>query len=392
MKRILIGKLAYDDCQPGGARVMATVGGEPLWFESSQAPLRLAPEGYGSALLVPAMCHGRDLVFEDPVCPVWLANVHEVMGYFSSWWGWKPINIEADTREARQPGSPGKLTALCFSGGVDSFFSLLTYPRPIDTLVFIHGYDIHLEDEDGARLAFDNVQRVAAEMRLNATLVRSNYRKHPIAGKKYRYAYGGAIAAVGHLLDQVGELVVSSGMPQSESFPNGSHWQTDPLWSSSDMTVNYFGAGSTKNDKIGAIAAHPLAQRHLRICQENFYGSFALSGQYLNCGQCQKCVRTLLVLEQEGKLDDFVNFANKKHLDACLDRVMQVDPVFIRAYDEIRRRGVRPETQRAIRALIRRRRVLNRMEWAGRRGRKAVFQVLRLMDALERKCFYRQSS
>lgn len=385
MKQVVVGKLVYDDRQDGACRVSAKVGGETLWFESANTRLRLSPEGFGSALLVPAMSHGRDLVFEDPLCPEWLANSQKLMEYFSRWWGWRPINIVAEVSPILPADTSGCRRALCFSGGVDSFYSLLTYPRPIDTLVLVHGYDIHLGDEDGARFAFESVQRVAAEMHMDAAMIRTNYRKHPIAGKKYKCAYGGAIAAAGHFLDQVGELVVSSGLPQGEKGAYGSHWDTDPLWSSRSMTIDHYGASLTKNDKIRAIATNPLAQRNLRICQQNFYGSFALSGKFMNCGRCQKCVRTLLVLQQEGRLDDFRNFANKRDLDRHLDKVMRVSPVFIKAYDEIRRRGVDRKTARAIRALIRRSRVSNCMEWAGRRGRKAVFRFFKWFDAVERK-------
>jgi hypothetical protein len=389
LDRVLVGKLAHDNRFEGVSRVSADVGGEPLWFESSNSDLRLSPEGFGSALLVPAMSHGRGLVFEDPLCPEWLANTRKLMGYFSKWWGWKPINIESRATGQLPVSTQGKKRALCFSGGVDSFFSLLTYPHPIDMLVLVHGYDIHLEDEKGAGIAFQNVQRVAEESELEAALIRTNYRKHPIAGKKYRNAYGGAMAAVGHFLNQVGQLVVSSGLPRGEPGAYGSHWEIDPLWSSQTMHLDLYGSDFTKNEKIRAIAANPLAQNNLRICQQNFYGSFELSAKFLNCGCCQKCVRTLLVLQQEGRLDDFKNFANKENLDFYLDRVMHVKPIFIKAYDEIRRRGVDRKTAYAINALIRRSKMLNRMEWAGRRGRNAAFQLFRLLDAMERKMLCR---
>jgi hypothetical protein len=389
MERVLVGKIAFDSRFDGVSRVSAEVDGRPLWYESPNARLRLSPEGFGSALLVPAMSHGRDLVFEDPLCPEWLSNTRKVMEFFSKWWGWRPINIESLDKGPPPVRAPASERALCFSGGVDSFHSLLTYPQPIDTLVFVHGYDIRLADEDGARIAFDRVRRVAAEMKMKVALIRTNYREHPVAGKKYTCGYGGAMATVGHLLDQVGHLVISSGLPRREEGPSASHWDTDPLWSTNTMKVDHYGADFTKNDKIRAIAANPLVHDNLRICLDNFYGSFELSGDFLNCGCCQKCVRTLLVLQQESRIDDFKVFANKTNLDLHLDRVMRVKPVFMRAYDEIRRRGVDRKTARAIRALIRRSRVLNRMEWAGRRGRKAAFQLIRLFDTLERKLFYR---
>lgn len=232
MGQVLVEKLVYDNGSSGGARVSAMVGNEPLWFESANTEVRWSPEGFGSALLVPAMSHGRDLVFEDPLCPVWRANVQKLMGYFSKWWGWEPIKIESTAPSMAPISTPGRRRALCFSGGVDSFYSLLTYPEPLDTLVFVHDYDIALTDEDGARIAFDHVQRVAEAANLDAVLVRTNYRDHPVAGKKYKYAYGGAMAAVGHLLNQVGELVISSGLPCGQDEANGSRWDIDPLWSS----------------------------------------------------------------------------------------------------------------------------------------------------------------
>ncbi|MEZ4601673.1 MAG: hypothetical protein R2940_17930 [Syntrophotaleaceae bacterium] len=388
MEQILVGELFHEETEAGIHRVSARVGAELLWFESSNAQLRLSPEGFASALLIPAMSHGRNLVFEDPLCPEWLANTGRIMDYFSRWMGWKPIRIESRFSGARPEPSPGVRRALCFSGGVDSFFSLLTYPKPIDTLVLIHGYDIWLNDEEGARVVFETVQRVAAEKGLHAALIRTNYRDHPIAGRKYRFSYAGALAAIGHLLDGVGELVVSSGLPRREASFNGSNCETDPLWSSKVMKVDHYGGDFTKNQKIRAIAASRLAQQNLRICQQNFYGSFELSEKFLNCGCCQKCIRTMLVLQQEGHLEDFAVFANKTDLPMHLDRVMKVPPVFIPAFDEIRRGGVDRQAERAIRALKRRSKLLNRMEWAGRRGVKGVFRVIRLLDALERKFFW----
>ncbi|ABA90141.1 hypothetical protein Pcar_2906 [Syntrophotalea carbinolica DSM 2380] len=385
MERIIVSKLAYANHREGVSRVSAEVDGVPLWFESSHTELRLSPEGFGSILLVPAMSLGRDLVFEDPLCPEWLANARKLVNLFSDLLGWQPVNIESMDPDSSSGRVPGRKRALCFSGGVDSFYSLLTYPQPIDMLVLVHGYDIHLDDEEGARIAFEHVQRVAAGKKMDAAMIRTNARKHPIAGRKYRKAYGGALAAIGHLLDQVSDLVVSSGLPQWETGTYGSQCHIDPLWSSPVMKIDHYGGHVTKNEKIRVIAGNPLAHRHLRICQQNFYGSFELTGKALNCGCCPKCIRTLLVLQLEGHLDEFENFANKENLDFYLYRVMRVAPLFIKVYKEILRRGVDRKTGVAIHALIRRSEVLNRMEWAGRQGRKTVFQILRLYDAVERR-------
>jgi hypothetical protein len=384
MGRIVVGSLFYDNRAAGISRISADVGGEPLWFESSDTELRLSPEGFGSALLVPAMSHGRDLIFEDPVCPVWLENTHKLIACFSKWWGWKPIKIESASAGKRSPAGshPGGRRYLCFSGGVDSFYSLLTYPEPIDALMMVHGFDIRLDDATGAWIAFEHVRKIASQINIDAVMVRTNYREHPVAGKKYRYSYGGALSGVGHLVNNAGELIISSGFRYDEAQPDGSHWQMDPYWSSLALKIVHYGAHHIKDDKLREISWNPLLRKHLRVCQENFSSRFKISEKFLNCGRCQKCVRALIVLKQQGVIDDLAIFENVTNLDVHLNKVQQCGEYLFKAYDEICRRGVDKKTNIAIRALIRRSRVLNRLGWAGRRGKKAVFQIFRLIDTL----------
>jgi hypothetical protein len=370
----------------GVSRVSADVGGEPLWFESSESDLNLSPEGFGSALLVPAMSQGRDLIFEDPLCPVWLENTRKLMEYFSHWWGWRPIRIESrsSTGPVSSGGHPAK-RALCFPGGIDSFHSLLTCPDMIHTLVMVHGYDIRLDDADGARFSFEHVRQVAEKTGRDAVLIRTNYREHPVAGRKYPYAYGGALAGIGHLLNKTDELIISSGMRYDEEDLDGSQWQTDPLWSSQKMRVVHYGADLSRDEKIRSIAGYPLVQDHLRVCQENWKGRFRISARYLNCGRCLKCVQTLLAFGQTGGTDGLATFENTTDLHLHLANVQQSKEYLFETYAEILRKGLDEKTEMALRALIRRSKVLNRMDWAGRRGRKAVFHIFKWVESLKAK-------
>jgi hypothetical protein len=332
------------------------------------------------------MSHGRDLLFDDPLCPAWLENVRQLMGFFSSWFGWRPIKIESLASACWEPTPDrSERRVLCFSGGVDSFYSLLAFPQRIDALMMVHGYDILLEDEFGAQTAFEHVQQVAAEMKVDAIKVSTNYRKHSVAGKKYKYAYGGALAGIGHLLGQTSELVISSGLRYDEVCPNGSQWQTDPLWSSRALKIIHYGAHRIRDDKLREIAMSTVMRKHLHVCQENLTDAFSIDGKFLNCGKCAKCVRTLLVLRQSGDVGDLETFANVDNLDVYLGEVAQSGGYLLKAFDEICRRGVDEKTERAIHALIRRSKVLNRMGWAGRQGRKAVYRIFRALDAVERR-------
>lgn len=382
--RIIVEALNCNNSIDGVSRVSALVDGVPLWFESSDAELYPSPEGFGSVLLVSAMSHGRDIVFEDPLCPVWLENTRKLMDYFSKWRNWKPIKIEAQS-STRQPF--GRLTGkrvLCFSGGVDSFYSLLTYPASINTLIMVHGYDIYLNDDTGGRTAYNHVRDVAAAMSIDVALIRTNYREHPVAGRKYRYAYGGALSGIGHLVNNTGELIISSGFRYDSAETDGSHWQTDPLWSSETMKVIHYGAQLTRDEKTRVIATNPLVRKHLRICQQNLYGKFEIS-EFLNCGRCQKCVRTLLVLQQAGGIDALDTFQNKSNLDVFLDKVMKINYYLFKSYEEICRLGVDKKCEQSIRSLMRRSRILNKIEWTGRRGQKTVFNLIRLLDFMKKK-------
>jgi hypothetical protein len=53
------------------------------------------------------------------------------------------------------------------------------------------------------------------------------------------------------------------------------------------------GLESPRIDKTRAIAASPLALANLRVCWENRRGA-------LNCGECEKCLRTLVGLRLTG--------------------------------------------------------------------------------------------
>jgi 7-cyano-7-deazaguanine synthase in queuosine biosynthesis len=74
--------------------------------------------------------------------------------------------------------------------------------------------------------------------------------------------------------------------------PDGSNFITDPLWSSGYTQIIHDGADSRRNDKIKFIAENSNALSILRVCwQDKGY----------NCGQCSKCLRTMVALREMEK-------------------------------------------------------------------------------------------
>lgn len=382
---IRVGKIESNNAVGCGGRVWADVDGEVLWFESAEAKLCSSVSGFASALLIPAMSHGLDLLFEDALPESWLKNAGELMGVLSEWWGWPIIDIGSlggiFKDKCGEVGEP----YLFFSGGVDSFYSLLKYPVRPRRLVMVHGYDIRLEDKVGAAMAFDHVRAVAERVGAEAIMITSNYREHHVAGKKYKFAYAGALFGVAHIIEGCSHAVLSSGFTVEEAEKNGSHWRTDPLWGSSDMQAVHFGASMTRNQKIRSIAGDALFQKHLRVCQSNYYDDFDLGAGYLNCGRCMKCLRTLLVLSQEIDVRCCDSFSSVDDFNEGLWGALWVGEALYSTYRDILLYEKDSSIRAAVEALLHRSYFYSRVGFLGDRLSGALIYLFRFYQLLGRR-------
>lgn len=353
------------------SRVCADVDGAPLWFESADAQLAASPEAFGCAMVPAAFAREADLIVDATVDETWTANVRAVQDVWRRWWGGRHADVRAQSQEKREtPRAKGK--ALCFSGGVDSFYTLLRGGFGFDHLVLVHGYDIELSDQRRMAAAEASLREIAAAVEAEAVVIRTNLREHPtFAEADWEKAHGGALVAVGHLLsDTVGLLVVSASYPYCYDHPWGSHWDTDPLWSSSALEIVHFGADQWRADKLRAIAEDDLVRRHLRVCWKNL-------SEHGNCGRCEKCIRTMLILAGAGQLADFPVFDGGVGL---AERMRELPPLrrqLVKVYGDFPRDGMDPAVAAALEALIARSRFVKfrrflSMKWLGRRISRLV--------------------
>lgn len=296
---IRIERTRIEQTSASGLRVAADVDGIPVWFATNDAELVAAPEAFVAAFLLPALHSGRGLSCDSPVCAVFARNLQNLAQRFRAWWRYPEVPIRLDTRETEPFAGPVAGTTLCFSGGVDSFHTLLAEgaPRP-DRLLFLVGYDIPLFD--AARVnAFDrSLAEVTAQTGTRAVRMRSNLRAHPaFASVPWIRVYGGALAAAGHVLG-AGRTVISSTGVRDLLRPGGSHPETDPLYGSAATAIVHWGAEYSRAQKLAAIAGNQLVRNHLRVCWANRADLF-------NCGRCEKCVRTLVILRALGVTGEF---------------------------------------------------------------------------------------
>jgi hypothetical protein len=299
-----------------------------LWFESDDVQLRATPEAFGSALLPAAYARGADLIIDAAVDRRWAENVQALQKIWCRWWGGREAEVRFDgEKSCDTPQAKGR--ALCFSGGVDSFYTLLRGPVKFDCLVFVHGYDIKLLDQKRVAAAEASVRDIASAVGAKAIIIRTNLREHPaFKSVGWGMAHGGALAAVGHLLhDTVELLVLSASHPYCYDHPWGSHWDTDPLWSSSSLEVMHYGADHWRSDKLREISGESLVREHLRVCWKN------LSEQG-NCGRCEKCIRTMLILAGEGALENYPVFGGGRSLAQAISNLPPLQPSLVKVYED----------------------------------------------------------
>ncbi|HXE60254.1 MAG TPA: hypothetical protein VN607_06085 [Gemmatimonadaceae bacterium] len=333
------------------SRVAAIVGDSEVWFESDDVALRPSVEAFVSAFLIPSVAARLRLDATGPVDAAFAASMSTVLDIAHRWWGYDPMLPRLDTRCVdRDPQSPAAgRTALCFSGGVDSFHTLLASGRKIDDLVFVRGFDMPLADVARAEAVEEQVREIAGVVGARAIIVRTNLRAHPpFRAARWDRTHGGALAAVGHLLaGHADTLLISASFSHKGWHPWGSAWQLDPLWSGNGLTVEHIGAELNRAEKLRVLRDEPLVRRHLRVCWEN-------RTEALNCSRCEKCIRNQVVLGGLGVLEHFRVFEPPATLAARVDQVARIrDPqVFARYEFALAMGGLTPQAALAVRALL----------------------------------------
>lgn len=337
---------AADSRDQRGSRAEFDVLGEGLWFASSDLTLRASPEARAAAVAFGRTAAGTPM----GVDPQFAAGLGVIADKVHEWWGMEMVRpVPGKDAPGPQPGR-----ALCFSAGVDSFWSLLRC-GPWDDIVFVRGFDIPLSEVQRADEAEASVRAVAAAVGARAVVISTNLRLHPLwTSLDWGRTHGAALAAVGHtLIDHVGTFGISASYPAVQNVPWGTHPELDPLWSSRALSVQHLGAELWKREKLRLIADEPLVQEHLRVCWEHRRPG-------LNCSSCEKCIRTMCYLTQSGHLSLFKTFEGD-------DLVGRVDSLpFLPAgvtlvWEPMAAEGLPDDLAAAVQRLLRRTRA-----WPGR--------------------------
>lgn len=284
--------------QAGTLPFVTPLAGHELRIESD---LPLSSQGAGAlacAFLLPAMSKGLDLTLGGALDPLLGDNLTRIQTLAGRWWPTlHPIRITAPARDPR-PRSAGH--ALFFTGGVDSSFALLKLEDRVTDLIFVEGFDIKLADTSRLRETRAWLSGIAEATGKRLVVVRTNLREHPLfMSLNWELTHIAALAMVAHALeDHFGSVYVAASDVPS---PYGSHPDLDPLWSSASLALINIGSEYSRWERVAAIKGFAALRGRLRVCWQHFATT-------LNCGHCEKCVRTRLQLLAAGNRNGMDSF------------------------------------------------------------------------------------
>lgn len=271
-------------------------------------------DAFAAACLIKSMRINEPLEIASPISNRLHVMLPRIRDIYHSWWPalFKRIAIQTTPR-SEQPAAPQKTTATFFSGGVDSFYSLLKHHeqgaaagRPLSHLVFMRGVETPIEKTKGVEDSEEWVRRVAAELEVKAIFGITNVRTHVMSNWE-KYDHGSALASIGLCLSPViGHMCIPSAFSYAYQVPHGSTALVDEMFSSDRMFIFHDGSEVTRAEKVESIIRwnKDLGLRYLRVCLGNSGGAY-------NCGRCRKCVRTAIPLRALGVLSEAQTFMDK---------------------------------------------------------------------------------
>jgi len=289
--------------------------------------------------LLPAMVLDESLAIEAPISYRLSENLSHLQDVFSTMNpGWSEIPIQAPIKRFRPSFFRPKMKrGLFFSLGVDSFYSLKKLleednPQKLSHLILVHGLDIFYQKKNHGLFTevLDHARQVAGEYDLQVLDVVTNMRDFSDHFVNWETQYGCGTFSVGLALQRGFEtLYLASGLSifYDGFIAYGSGPLITPHWSTERTVFMQHGGGAERQDKINAINDFPAAMKHLRVCWEN-------PGNAYNCGQCEKCLRTMIGLEISGGLKSCHSLPEEIPM-VDLDRICIKNPTTVHIYQRL---------------------------------------------------------
>lgn len=323
------------------------------------------PDAFLVGALLPALHLGeRRISIDTPICPFLKEGLTVAMHILAHWTGgqYRPIAIETATR-LQSEARTNRKTGLVISGGMDSLAALrrnhlnycATHPAYVTECFFLHGFDIggviarglkyHVYDR-----ALNSLLQITQDAGVTLIPVYTNMR-HLCDERNFwlNSFFGAVLAAMGHTFARrINLLYIASSYSIPHLHPCGSHPLLDPEYSSHELRMRHRDYELERLEKIRIVSTWKVAFQNFRVCLANV-------PERLNCGKCEKCVRTMTELIALGLLHQTTAFGQddlRPEDLARFDITIRERPPFYRPLIPLLRQKGRDDLADTITALL----------------------------------------
>lgn len=300
----------------------------PLHFQNACGHF---PDAFLTASLIPALSNGeKRILIDEPVCASLYDNLSEAIFWIMTWYKNKYENLtppKIEARLAHKQTIETEGSCLFMSGGVDSTFSLchnaqtfpIDHPGRIRNALFINGFDIggrrnhesFSQSHDAYENAIHSTAKICHELGGTLLAIDTNIRHlDDTPGFWGQEFYGAALASCAHAVGAISRIAyLSSDGEQLNNtllpIPYGSHPCLTPCYSSYGVSLrHYLSHYTSRLKRLAVISRFPNILDNIRVC-------FFPPADKLNCGRCEKCIRTMLALKALQRLDDCKAFSTQ---------------------------------------------------------------------------------
>jgi hypothetical protein len=319
---------------------------QTLYFETAYpfaTDLQPSPNAFVLAALPAAVWAGeRRVQIEGSLCSQFRDGLQAVMAIYSRWYErCRPLRIEP--LDGYAPTTPRRdaRTSCFLSGGVDGLTALrdnrLNYPKDhpesVRDCILLFGandFECTVDGPVPERLAaFRQTQARLLELAesedfelipvlTNTRLLIGDYDCWTAVG------FGAANVSVAHTLSRrFTRVLFASDGNGVDAPPGASHPLLDQFFSTAAVQVWHEHAAWSRIDKLRLLAEWPPALRIMQPCHR----IKVLPEGQLNCGRCEKCIRTMLGLLALGKLKQSEAFAANDVTPDMVEEIPVLSPV-----------------------------------------------------------------
>jgi hypothetical protein len=231
---------------------------------------------------------------------------------------WKG-NIVAKNKRENAYSTQENSSTLLFSGGLDSVATSYKHNEETQTLVTVMGADVTLDDINGWNRVQENTKAYAKNIDAKYYFVESNFidflnqnelssiAKVPTWWGYVQHGMGlsALIAIPAYLSSSSIGYIASSHSKKFYSKPWGSHPKIDNYIKWANLHIEHDCYDLTRQEKVELVVDRVekgYPKPYLRVCY------FSTGGE--NCGQCEKCCRTMTGLVISGT--DFRDYGFKE--------------------------------------------------------------------------------